>query len=101
MYARRDSRCYLLVVSCLFEVRRHPPGASDELPPPIAVTNPTRRSSRPGSGLMLAGTILAFIAVLIILIEVFKLPPYGVLLVIAIGLFVLGIIRRWMMDITK
>jgi hypothetical protein len=48
----------------------------------------------PGTGLMMAGALIAFSGVCIILVEVFKVPPYVVLVVVGVGLFGLGVIRR-------
>ena len=48
----------------------------------------------PGTGLMMAGALIAFAGVCIILVEVFKVPPYVVLVVVGLGLFGLGVIRR-------
>jgi hypothetical protein len=43
---------------------------------------------------MMAGALIAFSGVCIILVEVFKVPPYVVLVVVGLGLFALGVIRR-------
>jgi hypothetical protein len=48
----------------------------------------------PGTGLMMAGALIAFAGVCIILVEVFKVPPYVVLVVVGLGLFGLGLVRR-------
>ena len=49
---------------------------------------------RPGTGLMMAGAIIAFAGLCIILVKVFHVPDYGVLVVVGLGLFALGVIRR-------
>jgi hypothetical protein len=43
---------------------------------------------------MMAGALIVFAGVCIILVEVFKVPPYVVLVVVGLGLFGLGVIRR-------
>jgi hypothetical protein len=45
--------------------------------------------------LLLAGTIVAFSGLCIVLVEVFRVPPWGVLLVVGFGLIGLGLIRRY------
>src|SRR2546428_13301719 len=69
--------------------------------------NSTRRSSghtsqealivaaKPGTGLMMAGAIVAFSGLCIVLVDVLKVPSYAVLLVAGVGMFVLGLIRRF------
>ena len=69
--------------------------------------NSTRRSSghtsqeelivaaKPGTGLMMAGAIVAFSGLCIVLVDVLKVPSYAVLLVVGVGMFVLGLIRRF------
>jgi len=52
-------------------------------------------ASRPGTGLMMAGAIVAFSGLCIVLVKVFQVPDYGVLLVVGLGLFALGLIRRF------
>ena len=42
----------------------------------------------------MAGAIIAFAGFCIILVEVFRVPAYGVLVVVGLGLIALGIIRR-------
>ena len=49
----------------------------------------------PGTGLMLAGAIVAFAGLCIVLVKVFRIPDYGVLLVVGLGLFALGLLRRF------
>ena len=44
---------------------------------------------------MLAGTIVAFSGLCIVLVRVFGVPDWGVLLVVGFGLIVLGLIRRY------
>jgi hypothetical protein len=43
---------------------------------------------------MMAGAIIAFAGLCIILVKVFHVPDYGVLVVVGLGLFALGVIRR-------
>jgi hypothetical protein len=49
---------------------------------------------KPGLGLMMAGSLIAFAGFCIVLVEKFQVPPYGVLLVVGLGLFGLGVVRR-------
>ena len=51
--------------------------------------------AKPGTGLMMAGAIVAFSGLCIVLVEVLRVPPYAVLLVVGVGMFVLGLIRRF------
>jgi len=44
---------------------------------------------------MMAGAIVAFSGLCIVLVEVLRVPPYAVLLVVGVGMFVLGLIRRF------
>ena len=44
---------------------------------------------------MLAGAIVAFSGLCIVLVDVFQIPPWGVLLVVGVGLMALGLIRRY------
>jgi hypothetical protein len=48
----------------------------------------------PGGGLMMAGTMVAFAGVCIVLVRVFEIPDYGVLFVVGFGILLLGILRR-------
>jgi len=43
---------------------------------------------------MVAGAIIAFAGLCIIVVDVAKVPPYVVLVVVGLGLFALGVIRR-------
>jgi hypothetical protein len=43
---------------------------------------------------MMAGSLIAFAGFCIVLVEKFQVPPYGVLLVVGVGLFGLGVVRR-------
>jgi len=43
----------------------------------------------PGGGLMMAGTMLAFAGVCTMLVRVFEIPDYGVLFIVAFGIFLL------------
>src|SRR6267378_5367990 len=49
-------------------------------------------AAKPGTGLMMAGAIVAFSGLCIVLVEVLRVPPYAVLLVVGVGMFVLGLI---------
>ena len=51
--------------------------------------------ARPGAGLMLAGSIVTFSGLCIVLVRIFGVPDWGVLLVAGVGLIVLGLIRRF------
>src|SRR6185436_4970313 len=51
-------------------------------------------AQKPGLGLMMAGALIAFAGFCIVLVRVFEVPDYGVLLVVGIGLFALGVVRR-------
>jgi len=44
---------------------------------------------------MMAGAIVAFSGLCFVLVEVLRVPPYAVLLVVGVGMFVLGLIRRF------
>jgi hypothetical protein len=52
-------------------------------------------ADRSGRGLMMAGLIVAFIGLCIVLIRVLRVPEYWVPLLVGVGLFLLGFIR-WM-----
>ncbi len=43
---------------------------------------------------MMAGALIAFAGFCIVLVEVFGVRPYWVLLVVGLGLFALGVVRR-------
>ena len=47
-----------------------------------------------GNGLLLAGTILTFIGLCIVLVRVWHVPAYWVPLMVGIGLIVMGLGRR-------
>jgi hypothetical protein len=51
--------------------------------------------ARPGAGLLLAGSIVTFSGVCIVLVRVFGVPDWGVLLAAGVGLIVLGLVRRF------
>ena len=51
--------------------------------------------AKPGAGLMLAGSIVTFSGLCIVLVKVFGVPEYGVLLAVGIGLIALGLVRRF------
>ena len=48
---------------------------------------------RHGGSLMMAGVILIFIGLCIVLIRVLKVPEYWVPLMVGLGLFLMGLIR--------
>jgi hypothetical protein len=48
----------------------------------------------PGSGLLVAGTILSVIGVGIVLVRVFQVPGYWVPLIVGLGLVALGLVRK-------
>ncbi|HXA95873.1 MAG TPA: hypothetical protein VN323_09945 [Candidatus Dormibacteraeota bacterium] len=50
---------------------------------------------RSGHRLMMAGLIVAFIGLCIVLIKLLRVPEYWMPLMVGIGLFLLGLIR-WM-----
>jgi hypothetical protein len=50
-------------------------------------------AERPGRGLILAGTIVTFAGLCIVLIKVLGVPEYWVPLMVGIGLLLLGLIR--------
>ena len=52
-------------------------------------------ADRSGTKLMMAGLIVAFIGLCIVLIRVLQVPQYWVPLMVGVGLFLLGLIR-WM-----
>jgi hypothetical protein len=43
---------------------------------------------------MMAGAIIAFAGLCIVLVDRLGVPPYAVLLVVGLGLFGLGVVRR-------
>ncbi len=47
-----------------------------------------------GNGLLLAGTILTFIGLCIVLVRIWHVPAYWVPLMAGIGLLLLGLVRR-------
>jgi hypothetical protein len=51
-------------------------------------------AQKPGLGLMMAGSLIAFAGFCIVLVKVFGVEPYAVLLVVGVGLFGLGVVRR-------
>ena len=51
-------------------------------------------AQKPGLGLMMAGALIAFAGFCIVLVKVFGVEPYAVLLVVGLGLFALGVVRR-------
>ncbi|MBI3827049.1 MAG: hypothetical protein HY294_13735 [Candidatus Rokubacteria bacterium] len=51
-------------------------------------------ANRSGRGLMMAGLIVTFIGLCIVLIRLLRLPEYWVPLLVGVGLFLLGLFRR-------
>ncbi len=49
---------------------------------------------RSGGGLILAGGIVSFIGVCIVLFKVLRLPEYWAPLMVGLGLLLMGVIRR-------
>jgi archaellum biogenesis protein FlaJ (TadC family) len=47
-----------------------------------------------GSGLLLAGTILTFVGLCIVLVRVWHVPVYWVPLMAGVGLLLMGLVRR-------
>jgi hypothetical protein len=47
-----------------------------------------------GNGLLLAGTILTFIGLCIVLVRIWHVPAYWVPLMAGVGLLLLGLVRR-------
>jgi hypothetical protein len=50
-------------------------------------------TDRSGRGLMMAGLIVTFIGLCIVLIRVLRVPEYWVPLMVGVGIFLLGLIR--------
>ena len=50
-------------------------------------------ANRSPSGLMMAGAIVTFIGLCIVLIQVLRIPKYWVPLMVGVGLFLIGFIR--------
>ena len=48
-----------------------------------------------GRGLMMAGVIVAFVGLCIVLIRLLRVPEYWVPLMVGVGLFLLGL-ARWL-----
>lgn len=46
-----------------------------------------------GRGLMMAGAIVTFIGLCIVLVRVLRVPEYWVPLMVGVGLFLLGLMR--------
>lgn len=46
-----------------------------------------------GTSLMMAGLIVAFIGLCIVLVRVFQVPQYWVPLMVGVGIFLLGLVR--------
>lgn len=49
-----------------------------------------------GNGLIIAGAIVTFIGLCIVLVRVLSVPEYWVPLMVGLGLILLGVIRRMM-----
>jgi hypothetical protein len=49
----------------------------------------------PGDGLIVAGTIMTFIGVCIVLVKFLRVPEYWVPLMVGVGLVLLGLLRRF------
>jgi hypothetical protein len=52
-------------------------------------------AGRPGGGLILAGAIVTFIGLCIVLLNVLRVPPYWVPAMVGVGLLLMGLIRRF------
>lgn len=50
-------------------------------------------TNRSGRGLMMAGLIVMFVGLCIVMIRVLKVPEYWVPLMVGAGLFLLGLVR--------
>jgi hypothetical protein len=50
-------------------------------------------ADRSGRGLMMAGAIVTFVGVCIVLVKVLRVPEYWVPLMVGVGLFLLGLMR--------
>ena len=46
-----------------------------------------------GASLMMAGLIVAFIGLCIVLVRVFQVPQYWVPLMVGVGIFLVGLVR--------
>lgn len=51
-------------------------------------------ADRRGRGLILAGTIVTFVGLCIVLVKALGVPEYWVPLMVGIGLLLLGLVRR-------
>jgi len=49
---------------------------------------------RSGNGLSVAGTIVSFVGLVIVLVKVLRVPEYWVPLMVGLGLLALGVIRK-------
>ena len=49
---------------------------------------------RSGNGLIVAGAIVSFVGLAIVLVKVLRVPEYWVPLMVGIGLLLLGVIRK-------
>jgi hypothetical protein len=50
-------------------------------------------ANRSSKGLMMAGAIVTFIGLCIVLVQVLRVPRYWVPLMVGVGLFLMGFIR--------
>ena len=50
-------------------------------------------ADRSGRGLMMAGAIVTFVGLCIVLVKVARVPEYWIPLMVGVGLFLLGLIR--------
>ena len=46
-----------------------------------------------GGKLMMAGLIVAFVGLCIVLFRAFQVPPYWIPLIVGVGIFLLGLVR--------
>lgn len=49
---------------------------------------------RSGNGLIVAGTVVSFVGLVIVLVKVLRVPEYWVPLMVGLGLLALGVIRK-------
>lgn len=49
---------------------------------------------RSGNGLIVAGTIVSFVGLVIVLVKVLRVPEFWVPLMVGLGLLALGVIRK-------
>ena len=51
---------------------------------------------RSGNGLIVAGAIVSFVGLVIVLVRVLRVPEYWVPLMVGVGLLLLGVVRKVM-----